>query len=100
MAKDKTYAAYSGNIAYFRLNGGEGAFDPKTYADNPSDIFGYKLGANNVKEKEPDVDPLRTQEVLDSAFNQDKPVYQTDFKKADLEGITEYGYGFYYRHLE
>ncbi|CAK56140.1 unnamed protein product (macronuclear) [Paramecium tetraurelia] len=99
-AKDKFYAAYSGNIAHLRLNGGDGAFDPKTYGDNKQDIFGYNIGKDNVKEKEPEVDPLRQQEVLDSAWNQDKPVYSTEFKKEDLAGIQEYGYGFYYRHLE
>lgn len=58
-AKDKVYSPYSGTIAHLRFNGGEGAFDPKTYDANKSDIFGYNIGKDTVKEKEPEVDPLR-----------------------------------------
>lgn len=31
LAKDKWHAAYSGSIAYFRFNGGAGAFSTKDY---------------------------------------------------------------------
>lgn len=100
VAKDKWHAIYSGNIAHLRINGGQGAFNPAGFGDAKDDIFGYKIGKDAFTEKEAPVDPLRDQEVLDSAFNQDKPVADQVFEGDALAGVTEYGYGFYYRHLE
>lgn len=43
--KDKTYPAYSGKMAYVRLNGGDGSFRPNDYEKEPNDIFGYGMSS-------------------------------------------------------
>ncbi|CAD8140693.1 unnamed protein product [Paramecium octaurelia] len=100
VARDKWHAVYSGNIGHLRVNGGNGAFNPTGYGDAKDDVFGYQIGKDAFTEKEAPVDELREQEVLDSAFNQEKPVLQKEFKDDELAGVSEYGYGFYFRHLE
>ena len=69
-AKDKWHSTYSGQISYLRFNGGPGAFTENEHEKADGDIFGYKAGkAAFPMPKEPEVDELRKQEVLDSAVN-------------------------------
>lgn len=82
-----------------RFNGGPGAFTEDGHEKATDDIFGYKNGKMAFPEpKEPEVDPLRKQEVI-AAPTDGKPVFEQKVGKDDLSTVDEFGVGFYVRYL-
>lgn len=100
LGKDKWHATYSGQISYFRFNGGAGAFKTEAFDKAVDDIFGYGSGKGTLIKPPQKFNPeKRSEKVSDSPFNQKEPVLQRKLTESELEDIEEYGYGFWCRFL-
>lgn len=100
IAKDKWHAAYSGEIAYLRFNGGQGAFAKDGYDKDDKDAFGYLVGGKELVKPSPQLDlSKRNTKMLDSAFDSKEPLINKVFSDEEMNDVSQYGYGFWCRYL-
>lgn len=89
---------YSGKIAYSRINLGKGSYVKDNKFDIDEDPFAYTLGLTKLlPKKDPSGRPKPTEDKLPNAFDDTKPV--RDSERPNLTDLAEYGYGFWLRYL-
>lgn len=100
MQKDKWHPGFSGEIKYWYLNHGEGAFRQDNFGELESDdvLYGFRLGVEDSKPSK----GWEHKELTECVFSDEKTPIEIELKEADdnqINGITEYGYGFWSRWL-
>lgn len=99
--KDTWHAGFNGKIRNVVANFGEGAYTENGFGDNEDDDihFGYGVGDITLFEEWEPEDDEPVHNVASNAAPEGLEKEITDDDDHHINGITEYGYGFWMRFL-
>lgn len=101
--RDPWHPGFEGTLNSWVLNFGEGAYKESNYGEDelPNLNFGYSAGMDIAPHKT-GWSPEEVDEVKDSMWDSGEAAYEIEMEDDDdgtLNGITEYGYGFWSKFL-
>jgi len=101
MSKDAWHGGFNGMMKYWYLNHGEGTYRTKDYGEGETDelTFGYSPA---LTDREMTKEWEFEEELINNEWDQSETKIQIEMNDGEdykINGITEYGYGFWSRFL-